>query len=63
MNDEFPISFMSTSMQGPKLNYPDIDKKSYEVYKAMKHFRPYFLNNHCIVFIPHLAVCTLLVQQ
>lgn len=46
MNNECPISFISTSMQGPKLNYLSIDKKAYEVYKAVKHFRPYLMKNH-----------------
>eukprot|EP00253_Pinus_taeda_P020053 PITA_20053 len=57
-NDEHSISFMSASMQGPKLNYPTIDKQAYAIYKAVKHFKPYLLKNHCIVFVPHPTVCT-----
>jgi len=53
MNDECPISFMDASMQGPKLNYPTIEKQAYAVYKVLKHIRPYLLKNHCIVYIPH----------
>lgn len=63
MNDECPISFMSASMQGLEINYPAFDKQAYVVYKAVKHFRPYSLKNHCIVFVPHPAVRTLCVQQ
>ena len=63
MNDERPISFMSENMQGPELNYLIVDKQAYVVYKAMKHFRPYLLKNHCIVFIPYPPVRTLLVQK
>ena len=33
--DEFPISFMSTSLQGAKLNYPAVDKQDYVVFKAI----------------------------
>lgn len=63
LNNEWPISFMSTSLQGPELNYPIVEKKSYEVYNVMKHFRPYFLKNHWIIFVPHPAVKSLLFQQ
>jgi len=31
--NEHPISFMSTGMQGSELNYLDINKKGYVVYK------------------------------
>src|SRR5712691_10496344 len=41
--DEFPISFMSTGLQGAELNYPTIDKQSYAVFKAVKQFKPYIL--------------------
>ena len=43
--DEFPISFMSTGLQGAELNYPSIDKQAYAVFKAVKQFRPYILKN------------------
>jgi len=29
--NEAPISFMSTNIQGPELDYPAIDKKEYNV--------------------------------
>ena len=54
--DEYPISFMSTGMQGAELNYPAVDKKSYAVFKAVKQFRPYILKNHTKVIVPHLVV-------
>ena len=34
--DEFPISFMSTGLQGAELNYPAVDKQAYAVFKAVK---------------------------
>ena len=43
--DEFPISFMSTGLQGAKLNYPSIDKQSYAIFKVVKRFRSYILKN------------------
>ena len=54
---------MSASMQGPELKYPSIEKQAYVVYKVVKHFRPYLLKNHCIVFVTHPTVHTLLAQQ
>ena len=62
-NDERPISFMSTGLQGAGLNYPEIEKQAYAVYKAVKHFRPYILKNHVTVYVPHPAVRSLFMQQ
>jgi len=53
MNNEFSISFMRESMRGTELNYPAIDKQEYVIYKVVKHFRPYLLKNHFIVYVPH----------
>lgn len=63
LNNERPISFMSASLQGLELNYPTIDRQAYAMYKAVKHFRPYLLKNHCIIFVLHPTVRPLLVQQ
>ena len=52
--DEFPISFMSTSIQGAELNYPAMDKQAYAVFKAVKQFRPYILKNRTKVIVLHL---------
>ena len=54
---------MSTNIQGAKLNYPAIDKQDYAVYKVVKHFKSYILNNHTKVIVPHLAVRSLFTQQ
>ena len=61
--DEFPISFMSTSLQGAELNYPTIDKQAYAVFKAVKQFRPYILKNQTKVIVPHPSVRSLFVQK
>jgi hypothetical protein len=55
-NNEASVSFMSTNIQGEKLNYPAIDKQAYAVYKEVKHFRSYILKNHTKVVVPHHAV-------
>ena len=61
--DEYPISFMSTGMQGVELNYPAVDKQAYAFFKAVKQFRPYIIKNHTKVIVPHLAVRSLFVQK
>ena len=61
--DEYPISFMSTGLQGFELNYPAIDKKTYAVFKALKQFRLYILKNRTKVIVPHLAVRSLFIQK
>jgi hypothetical protein len=55
-NNEALVLFMSTNIQGAKLNYPAVDKHSYAVYKAIKHFKSYILKNHTKVIVPHPAV-------
>lgn len=59
--DEVPISFMRSRLQGVELNYPDIDKKSYVVLKAIKTFKPYLRKSHMKVVVPHSMVKSLLV--
>jgi hypothetical protein len=61
--EEFPVSFMSTGLQGAELNYPTIDKQAFAVFKAVKHFRPYLLRSHTKVIVPHTAVRALLIQK
>ena len=61
--DEFPISFMSTGLQGAELNYPAIDKQAYAVFKAVKQFRPYILKNRTKVIVPYPVVRSLFVQK
>ena len=61
--DEYPISFMSTGLQGAELNYPAVDKQAYAVFKAVKQFMPYILENKTKVVVPHPAVRTLFVQK
>jgi hypothetical protein len=55
-NNEAPVSFMITNLQGADLKYPTINKQGYTVYKAVKHFRSYILKNHTKVIVPHPPV-------
>jgi hypothetical protein len=61
--NEASVSFMSNNIQGAKLNYPAIDKQDYAVYKVVKNFKSYILNNHTKVIAPHPAVRSLFTQQ
>ena len=61
--DEYPISFMSTGLQGAELNYPGVDKQAYVVFKAVKQFRPYILKNRMKVIVPHPVERSLFVQK
>ena len=63
MGYEYPISFMSTGLQGAELKYLVIDKQAYAVFKAVKQFRPYILKNRTNVIVPHPTVQTLFVQK
>ena len=36
LGDEYPISFMSTGLQGAELNYPVVDKQAYANFKVVK---------------------------
>ena len=40
LGDEYPISFMSTGLQGAELNYPVVDKQEFVVFKVVKQSRP-----------------------
>jgi hypothetical protein len=62
-NDEAPLFFMSTNLQGAELNYLAIEKQAYAIYKTIKHFRSYILKNHTKVIIPHPVVRSLFTQQ
>ena len=54
--DEYPISFMSTSLQCDELNYPVVDKQAYIVFKVVKQFRTYILKNRTKVIVLHLTI-------
>jgi hypothetical protein len=62
-NNEAPISFMRTNLQGVELNYPAIDKKAYAIYKVVKHFRYNILKNHTNIIVPLPAVRSLFTQH
>jgi hypothetical protein len=62
-NLEAPISFYSSNLQGAELNYSEVEKQAFAVYKAIKHYRPFLLKAHTKVIVPFSAVRQLLVQR
>ena len=60
---ETPIAFFSSNLQGGKLNYSDMEKQAYAVFKAIKYFRPFLLKAHTKVVVPFPAVRNLLIQK
>ena len=45
------------------MNYLDVDKQAYVVFKAVKQFRPYTLKSWTKVIVPHPAVKSLFIQK
>eukprot|EP00253_Pinus_taeda_P027025 PITA_27025 len=62
-NLEAPISFFSSNLQGAELNYSDVEKQAFAVFKAVKYYRPFLLKTHTKVIVPFPAVRQLLLQK
>eukprot|EP00253_Pinus_taeda_P036090 PITA_36090 len=60
---EAPVAFLSLNLQGAELNYSDVEKQAYAVFKAIKYFRPFFLKTHTKIIVSFPAVRNLLVQK
>eukprot|EP00253_Pinus_taeda_P027427 PITA_27427 len=60
---EAPIAFFSSNLQGAKLNYSDVEKQAYVVFRAIKYFRPFLLKTHTKIIVPFPTVRNLLVQK
>ena len=62
-NSEVLIYFMSSNFKGAKLNYHEVDKQAFVVFKAIKHFRPYLLKSKTKIIVSYSSVRNLLVQK
>ena len=60
---EAPISFYSSNLQGVELNYSEVEKQAFAVYKVVKHYRPFLLKAHTKVIVPFSAIRQLLIQR
>ena len=45
------------------MNYSDVEKQAYAVFKAIKYFGPFLLKTHTKIIVPFLAVRNLLVYK
>lgn len=53
---EAPISFFSSNFQGDELNYSEVEKKAFSVFKSINHFRPFLLKPHTKIIVPFSTV-------
>ena len=61
--NEAPIAFMSVPLKKHELNYTPIEKHAFVVVKTLKQFRYYILHSHYVVYVPEIAVKSILTQQ
>ena len=61
--DELPILFTSSAFTGAELNYLEVEKQAYAIFKVVKNFRPYLLKSKMNVIMPFPSVQNLLVQK
>ena len=54
---------MSSTFKGAKLNYSQVKKQAYKVYKSVKHYRPYILKSRTKVILMYAAIRNVLVQK
>jgi len=60
---EAPIAFLNSNLQGAELNYSDVEKQAYVVFKAIKYFIPFLLKTHTKIIVLFSTVRNLLVQE
>ena len=60
---EVPISFLSSTFKNSEMNYCEIDKQAFAIFKAVKYFRAYLIKSKTKVIVPYTAVKNLLVQE
>ena len=53
---EAPIAFFSSNLQGAELSYSDVEKQAYDVFKAVKYFKPFLLKTNTKTIVPFPAV-------
>lgn len=58
-----PISFFSSNMQVVELNYSNVEKQAFSIFKSIKHFKFFLLRTHTKVIEPFSIVRNLLIQR
>ena len=54
---------MSLTFKGAELNYSQVDKQAYIVYKSVKNYRPYLLKSRTKVIVPYAVIRNVLIQK
>jgi hypothetical protein len=54
---------MCYGLQGVEIDYPEVDKQTYAVFKVVKHFRLYLLKSITKFIVPYPIVRNILVQK
>eukprot|EP00253_Pinus_taeda_P026907 PITA_26907 len=60
---EAPIAFFSSNLQGAELNYSDVEKQAYAIFKLIKYFRPFLLKTNTKIIVSFPTVRNILVQK
>lgn len=60
---ESPITFMSYPLKAHELKFSEMEKHTFVMVKALKHFRFYILNSHSISLVPNIVGNSILTQQ
>lgn len=60
---EAPISFFSSTFQGAELNYLQVEKQAFTLFKSVNNFRPFLLKTHTKIIVPFSTMRQLLIQR
>eukprot|EP00253_Pinus_taeda_P027329 PITA_27329 len=61
--EEAPIAFFSSNLQGAELNYSEVEKQAYTIFKEIKYFRPFLLKTRTKIIVLFPAIRNILVQK
>jgi hypothetical protein len=53
---------MSLGLQGVELDYPEVEKQAFVVFKVVNYFIPYLIKSNTKVIVPYPTVRNLLIQ-
>jgi hypothetical protein len=54
---------MSYGLQGAELNYLEVEKQAYVVFKVVQHFRSFLLKYKTKVIVPYPAVRNIMIHK
>ena len=60
--EEQPIAFLSKMLRDGELKYDIMEKKAYDLIKALKDFKIYILHSHVVAYVPNSVVKRILTK-